>query len=423
MKFHLLNGKPAEKINKIIGEHGFRNYFLEITNVPTRKRSFGVGYISIKNNFPEETWKTSTLALEQFLLHYFYKKMKKSHNWIAFQRPTSAMIQRSGIEFSKDRSRVKIRFHFRIPLKGKKINGKELAKAFEKTIPRLVDDLKKLDESAVSQIIKNRKLLEDQMEIRKFLLENDYLAFIGEGTVIDGQRTHIRNPDYIRVPNSGRIPGIIIPYGRVRLNLGVSFLESLAKAYAYYKESANPFLKSVRDLGFISPGEESFARYAGLKGVLSISETKYPREIVLESEDYDINIILSSGTLTKSGRPRKHNIPLNPLEIPVKKIPKLKLVESRIEYKGGSLNIPYNLSATLVERNQLRGIVEAINFSKKYVDGNLDLKGIVSRTMNVLGKKGISLLGLHFYTEFTTWQLSYSMYKLIQALQNLEGKK
>ena len=79
------------------------------------------------------------------------------------------------------------------------------------------------------------------------------------------------------------------------------------------------------------------------------------------------------------------------------------------------MKLSYAYSTGLIERNQLRGVVDAINFSQKYVNGDLDIKGVFTRAIRVINKRGFSALGLGFYTEFTRWQYFYLMNKLIQA--------
>ncbi len=420
MKVHLLHGKPIERIRKVLGIHGFREYILEITNVPTRKRSYGVGYIIFKNTFPEELWKGTTLALEHYLLQFFYKKSKKEGlSWIDFQRPTSALVPRSGIEFNKEKTKIKIKFHFRIPKKGRDIDGKSLARAFERVFPKLVKEVKNLNEDRYKRILEIKQNLEDQMEVRRFLAENNYLAFIGSGVEINGTRVRVHNPDRIRVPNAGRIEGMLIPEGKTSLsNISLELLEMLSRGYAYYKpEKGYAFVKTIRDLAWISPGEEWLASYGDLRAVLGTEDLDYPNTIILDGCSHPNTVIVYNNGELKKRRLGKGLVTKPSYEEVVmkKKLPKIKLGQEGLLFGETKLGLPYSYSSSIIERNQLRAVVDAINFSQKFVNGKLDIKGVVSRTVNVVNKKGLSILGLGFYTEFTRWQLFYLLYKLTKA--------
>ncbi len=420
MKPHLLDGKPPEKIKKVIGTYNFKNYILEITNAPTKKRSYGVGYIIIKNRFPEELWKGSTLALEHYILNYFYKRSKKEGiTWLNFQRPTSALVPRSGIEFDKNRTRIRVMFHFKTPMKGRKINGKAIARTFERVIPKMVKSVQNLDEERYVKLLEVKRSLEDQMEIKRYLAENGYLAFISSNVVINGRKVRIRNPDRIRVPNAERVEGLLIPEGRTKLSgFGIEIIELLSKGYAYYKPDSNfAFVKTIRDMAWVPKGEEWLASYAELDGVFGVGDLEYPNAITLdELRGADRIVMYKNGEISlqkmkgeRMQKPKYGEIVIR------KKIPKVKLSTEGISFGGFNMAINYQLSSSIIERNQLRAAVDAINFSQKYVNGSLDIMGVLTRAIKVINKRGLSSLGLGFYTEFTRWQMFYLMYKLVQA--------
>ena len=416
MKFYLLHGKPKEKIRRIIGTHNFKNYVLEITNVPTKNREYGVGYITFRNNFPEELWKKTSLALEQYVLNYFYKKSKKERiNWINFQRPTSALAPRSGISLGRNKSEIRVMFHFRVPTKGDRINGKLLNRVFETLIPKLVDDVQSTKDR-YEELKAIKRSLEDQMEIKRYLLENNYLAFISDGMPLNGKRIKIRNPDTLRVPNAGRVSGLLIPEGKTKLTgFGTEILELLSKGYAYYKPNSGlSYIKSIRDLAWIRGGLEWLASYGDLVCTIGTDDLDYPNAIILENArepnmlvSYTSEGILHKQlTLKRVERPRYNKIMMS------RKIPEIKLGQNGLMLNDSRIELPNTFLSSIIERNQLRAIVDAISFSRRYINQSEDIKGVVSKTLTTINRKGLASIGLGFYTEFTRWQLFYLMYKL-----------
>ncbi|GEM_PF-3639647 len=408
-----MDGKPPERLSKIIGTYKMGNFILDITNSPTRKRSFGVGEVIIKNEFPEDLWRKTSLALEQFLLKQFYKKMKKAgFSWIEFQRPTSFLVKRSGIKFDVDK--IYLRFHFRPPLRKNRVNGKLLAKGFEKVLPKVVNESLSEVIHRNEEIRMTKNCLEDQIAVKAYLRDNGYTMFIPNEIVFGNYKIRLKGNDVVKTPHSGKVKGVLINGGSVWLaNCPIELSELIAKSYAYRKcDDYTSLLKSVNDFAFIGSQDVNAVEYFGVKKVFSIENLGIGKQIYINNTDGDpaITIDMKTGEVTKTGKNesvmKNEIISLSPPEFR-----KVKLVDNTIWYEDNKITLPFTFASTIIEKSQLRGLVDAVNLSKRYATGR-DVKALANKVISVVNKDGLRVLGLGFYTEFTGWQLFYILWRM-----------
>lgn len=137
-----------------------------------------------------------SLPIEDYLLRYFYddivsfsslnynkNKDKRDQFVVNIQKPSQIVSKRNGIYFDKDKNCFILKLIVQIPLVagGKRINGEKAIKCFKglfKVIKSLIVNVKKSD------IDKHIKLYQNQMTIRKYLMDNDYVSFIGNGSIL-----------------------------------------------------------------------------------------------------------------------------------------------------------------------------------------------------------------------------------------------
>ncbi len=420
LKLHLMDGKYPEKLKKAIGTYKMDKFILEITNAPTKKRSFGVGNIILKNEFPEGTWRRSSLALEHFILKFLYKKMKgNGFSWVEFQRPTSYLLRRSGIRIEADK--ISIKFHFRPPVRDGKIDGRLLSKGFERVLPSVIKSILKEVNARKDEIISTKLSVEDQIAIKQYLADNDYVMFIPNVISLSNKKIRIDGKDEVKTPNSGKVRGILVNGGTIRLdNSSMEMVELMAKSYAYRKPGEySSLLKSSNELAFMNEPDIGAAKEFGMKMALSVGQIPFKNVIYLsedgEISDPDLVIDMQTGKISRQKRINANKIPTGKEQVrqpmpAIKRMKKLKLMENSVGYGNKWVALPFTYTSTIVEKSQLRGLVDAANMSQRYID--LSIKPATNKIMNLVNKNGLSTLGLGFYTEFTGWQLFYLLWKI-----------
>ena len=114
-----------------------------------------------------------------------YKNDKKSTREKAqFSiQPVSPVIQqRNGCIYIKEKKAFRLRIHFQVPLlNGVHVNGKAGFKAVREVLNLILNQLLLIETAGLNDHI---HLYSQQLEIRQYLKENDFIAFIADGSIL-----------------------------------------------------------------------------------------------------------------------------------------------------------------------------------------------------------------------------------------------
>lgn len=165
---------------------GVKHHFEELMNF--------IIYIP-KNKIYDEIIKIS-LPIEDYLLRHFYesisswsdsifnKNKEKRDQFIVFIQETSQIVaKRNGVIYDNNIECFLIKLVVQIPLMsgGKRIDGKKAIMCFKKLfsiIERLILNINK------NELIKSIVLYDNQQQIRDFLIKNEFVCFIGNGSIL-----------------------------------------------------------------------------------------------------------------------------------------------------------------------------------------------------------------------------------------------
>ncbi len=101
------------------------------------------------------------------------------------QKVNSKVIRRNGCIYIHEEKSFRIRIHYTVPLiNGININGKATFKSVRSILDIIANEVEGIDKVKLSEHI---KLCSRQEEIRKFLEENEYIAFVGNGSTLPRQ--------------------------------------------------------------------------------------------------------------------------------------------------------------------------------------------------------------------------------------------
>ncbi len=165
---------------------GTKLHFEELVNF--------VFYIPKKLIYDKEI--EETLPIEDYLLRHMYdeinnfsnanfnkKKEKRDQFLVYIQKPSEFVIKRNGIYYDEQTQCYVLKLIIQIPLMsgGKKIDGKRAIKSFKTLFSILKNLILSVD---IKEIEKKIDLYVSQQMIRKYLLENDYVCFIGNGSIL-----------------------------------------------------------------------------------------------------------------------------------------------------------------------------------------------------------------------------------------------
>ncbi|WP_088105460.1 ABC-ATPase domain-containing protein [Halalkalibacter urbisdiaboli] len=234
-----MNGKGYKAYKDLRGTYEFPEFSLHIDHIqsdpfasPSRIRVCYLGNLSfIKKSWLEQSH--LKIALEDMITRLVYKELeqlKKSKDLsiskkIQIDRPGQEILLSTSCLVQKDS--VELRLSVELPAQGRRILGEKAIELLCLAIPQLIKrtfnpfDLKKCEE--------HLQLAQHQYEIRHFLKEKQYIAFIANGSILPRKSGVSQEPlplkaakpfqspssMEIEIPLSGRSPikGLAIPIG------------------------------------------------------------------------------------------------------------------------------------------------------------------------------------------------------------------
>jgi len=211
------------------------------------------------------------LAAKHFFTEQSYRTLRyEGRPWLWIDPPGQAVLDRTSVEIFEEG--IELQIDFIPPFKSRrKLSGGRLRRLFSDTIPRIINELKATNKKR--QILqKIRDTLEDQEYLRKLLKEENYIAFIADGSILPRRgETDFPMPNAIpfkapdkytvefELRNHGVISGLAIPAGKVVVFAGANFhgkttiLEALAVAhYNHIPGDGREFVISVDELPLIT---------------------------------------------------------------------------------------------------------------------------------------------------------------------------
>ncbi|WP_294401122.1 ABC-ATPase domain-containing protein [uncultured Clostridium sp.] len=192
-----INGKSYGAYKSLSDKYDFKNYVLSIDHVqgdPFASPSKLQIIINQKaSKFPLNLFDTDykRVALEDYLTRLFYSNINKfssrvfgsgKSGLISISRCDAEIIERTAVIVSQ--KEIQARFEVGFPARGRTVLSKELEKILFEFLPQIVDNTLIYDNLNKSAIKRKIELSEDQNFIRKYLKENDYVAFIANGSVL-----------------------------------------------------------------------------------------------------------------------------------------------------------------------------------------------------------------------------------------------
>ncbi len=110
------------------------------------------------------------------------KKSAREQPEFSVQSVNSVIQQRNGCIYMEKERVFRLRIHFTVPLiNGTNINGKSAFKTIRAIMELICDRLQAIDKNELEEHI---CLYSHQLQIRKFLRDNDFVAFVGNGSIL-----------------------------------------------------------------------------------------------------------------------------------------------------------------------------------------------------------------------------------------------
>lgn len=233
-----LDGQKYGAYKRLSGTYAYNNFQLAIDHIqadpyapPSKVR---IIINKITTGIPEDLidTKLKRIAVSDFLTRNIYSKI---HKLTQRQRNYHAniMIDNCGPEIL-ERSAVTITDHFievcleiGLPAKGRKILGTAATHIFKTIVPEIVAralSYKNIDQVAFADQV---TLMEDQQYIREFLVQQGYIAFVANGSILPRQSGVSQQPlthavsftspatyeQALTLPSGKQVRGMAIPEG------------------------------------------------------------------------------------------------------------------------------------------------------------------------------------------------------------------
>ncbi|MCD8833847.1 ABC-ATPase domain-containing protein [Staphylococcus arlettae] len=233
-----LDGQKYGAYKRLSGTYAYNNFQLAIDHIqadpyapPSKVR---IIINKITTGIPEDLidTKLKRIAVSDFLTRNIYSKI---HKLTQRQRNYHAniMIDNCGPEIL-ERSAVTITDHFievcleiGLPAKGRKILGTAATHIFKTIVPEIVAralSYKNIDQVAFADQV---TLMEDQQYIREFLVQQGYIAFVANGSILPRQSGVSQQPlthavsftspatyeQALTLPSGKQLTGMAIPEG------------------------------------------------------------------------------------------------------------------------------------------------------------------------------------------------------------------
>ncbi len=174
------------------------------------------------------------VAIEDYLYRKLYKLLIKYRTkcgtgrscYLGIPQPSNIIIKRSAIEFID--STLIVRFYVGLPSIGRRINCGEALKLLVERIPRILSSLSSMknDLEWIEQWVKR---IDDYYHLKKYLVENNIVAFIGENSILPRESSLSHKPlknakpfkppeelmVTLKLPSGKVLKGMIIPRGLI----------------------------------------------------------------------------------------------------------------------------------------------------------------------------------------------------------------
>ena len=192
-----INGKSYGTYKNLTDKYKFNNYIFSIDHVqgdPFASPSKLKIIIDQKTSkFPLELFNTKykKIALEDYLTRLFYSNINKfssrvfgsgKSGLINISKCDQEILERTSIIVSS--KEIQVRFEVGFPARGRTVLSKELEKILFDFLPQIVDNTLIYNNLNKSSIKNRIELSQDQNYIRKFIKENNYVAFIANGSIL-----------------------------------------------------------------------------------------------------------------------------------------------------------------------------------------------------------------------------------------------
>ncbi|MCD8816195.1 ABC-ATPase domain-containing protein [Staphylococcus arlettae] len=233
-----LDGQKYGAYKRLSGTYAYNNFQLAIDHIQTDPYAppskVRIIINKITTGIPEDLidTKLKRIAVSDFLTRNIYSKI---HKLTQRQRNYHAniMIDNRGPEIL-ERSAVTITDHFievcleiGLPAKGRKILGTAATHIFKTIVPEIVAralSYKNIDQVAFADQV---TLMEDQQYIREFLVQQGYIAFVANGSILPRQSGVSQQPlthavsftspatyeQALTLPSGKQLTGMAIPEG------------------------------------------------------------------------------------------------------------------------------------------------------------------------------------------------------------------
>ncbi len=218
------HGQKKEYLHKLYTDRQSKQIIEDEKIFDYRKVSFefeGTGYRTMEKlvmyvNVPEEELylgeeiAVKAIAYEDYLLRKLSQAMnelclsyqndhkssrEKPH--FAMQTVTNVVQRRNGCRYQKERESFRLRIHFKVPLINEiYLNAKSFVRTVKDMLELICDSLETLNKEELKEHI---ALYGRQQEIREFLKEKGYMAFVGNGSILPRQGE-------TELPMTGAIP-------------------------------------------------------------------------------------------------------------------------------------------------------------------------------------------------------------------------
>ncbi len=192
-----IDGKSYGSYKSLADKYNFKNYILSIDHVQGDPFASPSKIQIIMNQetakFPVELFDTDykKIALEDYLTRLFYSNINKfsskvfgsgKSGLISISKCDQEILQRTAIIISSNE--VQVRFEVGFPARGRTVLSRELEKILFEFLPQIIDNTLIYDNLNKSSIKNRIELSEDQSYIRKYLKENNLVAFIANGSIL-----------------------------------------------------------------------------------------------------------------------------------------------------------------------------------------------------------------------------------------------
>ncbi|QZY56379.1 ABC-ATPase domain-containing protein [Crassaminicella profunda] len=239
-KLNQIDGRGYKAYKDIQGTYKGEAFLLHIDHVqadpfasPSRIRvEFSKDIVKFEERFYETKYRK--IAFEDFFAREAAKNIQSystnksgsgKSGLILIDAPSQEILQRTAVKI--DHQKIEFRLSLGLPARGRTILGKQAIKLLCDHIPHLLK--KAVFEYNKKQLINHLELTDQQQTIRKFLNENKYICFLGNGSILPREsgisNKPLNNDEVvpfvspssleieIPIPHSEPIRGMAIPEG------------------------------------------------------------------------------------------------------------------------------------------------------------------------------------------------------------------